>query len=32
MELSEIKTTTKAYILEQFLPGESPDALTDRRL
>jgi acyl carrier protein len=29
MEQSEIKSKTKTYILEQFLPGESPEALTD---
>jgi acyl carrier protein len=29
MEQAEIKAKTKTYILDQFLPGESPDALTD---
>lgn len=24
-----IRTTIKAYLLEEFLPGESPDALSD---
>ena len=27
--LDEIKATVKAYILEEFLPGESPSTLTD---
>jgi acyl carrier protein len=27
--MQEIKNTVRAYILEEFLPGENPDALTD---
>lgn len=27
--MEEIKEIIKAYILEQFLPGENPSALTD---
>lgn len=29
LQASEIKQTIKAYILEEFLPGENPDELTD---
>lgn len=29
MNAEQIKTTVKGYILEEFLPGESPDALED---
>jgi acyl carrier protein len=27
--MQEIKDTVRNYILDEFLPGESPDALTD---
>ena len=27
--MQDIKNTVRAYILDEFLPGESPDALTD---
>ena len=27
--MENIKNTIKAYILEEFLPGENPDLLTD---
>ncbi len=27
--MEDVKTAVKAYILEQFLPGEDPAALTD---
>ena len=29
VETSEIKASVKAYILDEFLPGESPEALTE---
>ena len=29
MEPEDIKDTVKRYILREFLPGESPEALTD---
>lgn len=29
MSIHEIKTTVKSYILQEFLPGEDPDQLTD---
>lgn len=29
MENDSIKSAVKAYILEEFLPGERPEALTD---
>jgi acyl carrier protein len=29
MDSKEIKAQVKSYILDQFLPGESPEALTD---
>lgn len=29
MSLQDIKNTVKAYILDEFLPGENPDELTD---
>jgi acyl carrier protein len=29
METDPIKSTVKAFILEEFLPGERPEALTD---
>lgn len=29
MESSEVKATIKEYILNEFLPGESPDSLDD---
>ena len=28
-QLAEIRDTVRAFILEQFLPGEDPDALRD---
>lgn len=28
-EVAAIRQTVKAYLLEEFLPGESPEALTD---
>lgn len=28
-DINRIKSDVKAYILEEFLPGENPDALTD---
>jgi acyl carrier protein len=28
--MNEIATTIKTYILDEFLPGESPDQLTDQ--
>ena len=30
MENDAIKSTVKRFILEEFLPGERPDALTDQ--
>jgi acyl carrier protein len=27
--MQEIKNTVRSYILDEFLPGENPDALTD---
>ena len=29
VETNKIKTAVKAYILEEFLPGEDPDELTE---
>ena len=29
MSLQDTKNTIKAYILDEFLPGENPDELTD---
>jgi acyl carrier protein len=29
MDPAQIKTSVKSYILEEFLPGEDPDELTD---
>lgn len=29
VDKTEVKASVKAYILDEFLPGEDPDALTD---
>ncbi len=29
MEVAEIKSTVKSYILSEFLPGEVPESLSD---